>query len=399
MLDALRGFALLGILLANIRSWSAWGWNEEIRLALAGRAAIRITEFLNLMLVNGKFYTIFSLLFGVGFALQLTRLESRGVDGLGIFRKRLLLLMLIGLVHLCLIWTGDILTLYAALGFLLPLFRHWPTRRLLALAASLILLPIPGYWLVSVLGTPPDLGLYELSYDLGDRLYASLAGGAPPPELAWVRSGDWGAFFAWNLSGVPWRLGQYVETWRIPKVLGAMLIGLWAGRELVAGRLVGDRPLLTRIAVLGFAIGVPANAVYAAIGGLDQATADSGLIATTLYAIGIVPLGLAYAASFALAWRYCRRMLSILESPGRMALSNYLLQSVAGIAIFYGVGLGLAGRVPPAVIYALAVAIFAGQVVVSAEWLGFFRQGPMEWLWRLGTYRHWLPAGLRHRSR
>ena len=128
VLDALRGLALFGILLANITDWSAWGWLEfEEKVAIASPTVVRVTDFLNLMLINGKFYTIFSFLFGLGFALQLSRLELRGADGKAIYRRRLALLLMFGVLHMTFVWQGDILTLYAALGFLLPL-SPWVVR-------------------------------------------------------------------------------------------------------------------------------------------------------------------------------------------------------------------------------------------------------------------------------
>ncbi|RYE03364.1 MAG: DUF418 domain-containing protein, partial [Sphingomonadales bacterium] len=119
LLDGLRGFALLGILLANIDYWSGWLFlTPDQAAALAGGTQAHVQHVLHKLLIDGKFYTIFSLLFGLGFTLQLSRLEKRGADGVAIFRRRLLALLAIGLVHLWLIWDGDILTLYALLGLL-----------------------------------------------------------------------------------------------------------------------------------------------------------------------------------------------------------------------------------------------------------------------------------------
>ena len=104
VLDGLRGIALFGILLANILGWSAWGFMPaDQRLAIAGEDAVRWQYIFHHMFVDGKFYTIFSLLFGVGFALQLARLERKGLNGLAIFRRRLLILLGIGLIHVSLI--------------------------------------------------------------------------------------------------------------------------------------------------------------------------------------------------------------------------------------------------------------------------------------------------------
>ena len=304
VLDALRGLALFGILLANITDWSAWGWLEfEEKVAIASPTVVRVTDFLNLMLINGKFYTIFSFLFGLGFALQLSRLELRGADGKAIYRRRLALLLMFGVLHMTFVWQGDILTLYAALGFLLPLVHGWSDRKLLIGAAILLLIPIPGYALVAATGIQPDLGLKQLTYSLGDKLWAVFVGGEVPSDIDWARHESWSAFWAWVLSGPPYRIGFYLESWRIPKVLGVMMIGVWTGRRLVDGQLLEDRGFLKRVALIGYSVGIPLNIAFASMGGLAQEDTTAGLRSMVLHSIGIVPLGLAYAATFALAWR------------------------------------------------------------------------------------------------
>ncbi|MGI8931843.1 MAG: DUF418 domain-containing protein [Sphingomicrobium sp.] len=383
VIDALRGFALMGILIVNIRAWAGWFSLEAAeRHALAGGpAGTWWFEFLVSAALEGKFYTIFSFLFGLGFTLQLARLEKRGLQGVAIYRRRLVVLLTIGIVHMSLLWDGDILALYALLGMLLPLFRGWSDRRLLGAATLLILLPIPGLALVHALGVKPDLGLP----DVGNAIFVAF-GGDVAQEKQWLSREDWRSYLAWHLSGPPFRIGGFFETWRIPKVLAIMLIGMWAGRRLVEGRLVGDRALLRRVAIAGFAIGIPANIGYGFTGGLEQEVYDKVLAATVLYAVGVVPLGLAYAATFALFLPGRERFQSLFAAPGRMALTNYLTHTLLGIGIFYGVGLGYYKSVSPWVVTLIALAIFCAQIAFSSIWLRHFAQGPVEALWRRLTY-------------
>ncbi|MEE4295342.1 MAG: hypothetical protein V2J20_01855, partial [Wenzhouxiangella sp.] len=134
VLDALRGFALFGILLANIRFFSGWEFTGPVgRGELAGSNYV-IWDFLHLAVIDGKFYTLFAFLFGLGFALQLERLYARGAAAASIFRRRTTILLGIGLVHLFVFWVGDILTPYALLGFVLLAVRKWDDRRLLIVA-------------------------------------------------------------------------------------------------------------------------------------------------------------------------------------------------------------------------------------------------------------------------
>lgn len=377
VLDALRGFALFGILLANILGWSGWVMvTDAQRLDWAGSEAVAWQYRFHHLLVDGKFYTIFSLLFGLGFALQLERLVQRGCDGLRIYRRRVLVLLGFGLVHSFLIWDGDILTLYALLGLLLPAFHRWSARALVLTGLGLIfLVPFAGQAAFAALGWAPHKALFDFSDAIARALGADPA---PDQILAWLQREDFGGWSAWVASGPWYSWGLRLEAWRIPKVLGIMLIGMAAGRRIADGTLLQDRRLLWRVALAGLAVGVPASVVYAWRPGLGQADWPS--------LIGTVPLALAYAAGFALAWPMAWRWLGVFAAPGRMALTNYLTQTVVGIVLFYGIGFGLVGRLPLWAVYAVAVAVFTAQVVVSRWWLAHHAQGPMEALWRRWTY-------------
>jgi len=372
ILDALRGFALLGILLANIDYWSGWLFlRPEQALALAGGTQADVQHFLHKLLIDGKFYTIFSLLFGIGFTLQLSRLEQRGANGVAIFRRRLLVLLAIGMVHLWLIWDGDILTLYALLGLLLPLVRKWSERRLLTVAVALLLLPLIAAPLLKAAGINPGMPFYMIG-----GMIAGTQGLEMGSELAWLARPDWHSHLVWLESGGFFRIGMLLEWWRVPKVLGIMLIGMVLGRRLVAGTLLADTRLW-RVLMWGLLIGVPFSLLYA----LDDKAAQDGAWAV----IGTAPLGFAYAAGFALLWPKLRA-LRLFAAPGRMALTNYLMHSLLGILIFYGIGFGLVGTLPPLGFYGVALAIFAFQILFSRWWLARFDQGPIERLWRRATY-------------
>ena len=376
LLDALRGFALCGILLANILYWSGWIFMPpDQKVALAGEGGLWWQGFFHHAFVDGKFYTLFSLLFGIGFALQLERLTKRGLDGLRIFRRRLLVLLAIGLIHMVLIWDGDILTLYALLGLLLPFFRSWSDRSL-AIAALLLIfvVPIVGYRVFEAMEWRPHAAIF----DEANRWFRAW-GGNPADAVGWLRREDVESYFKWVLSGWPFAIGTRLESWRIPKVLGIMLIGLIAGRRLARGEGFPDRRLLLAMLAAGTAIGLPLAIAF----GLEKEATQNSLSSV----LGTVPLALAYAAAFALAWPRAKPLLSMFAAPGRMALTNYLMHSLLGIIIFYGIGFGLVGHLPPAGYYAVALAIIAGQILFSRWWLARFEQGPMERLWRAATYR------------
>jgi uncharacterized protein len=285
-------------------------------------------------------------------------------------------LLAIGLVHSWLIWDGDILTLYALLGLVLPFFHRWQERRLLVCAALLIfVVPPVGLWTFARLGWAPHQHLYLLSNAIAENLGADTA---PEHVIAWLRRDDLRGWASWALSGTPYSWGLRLETWRIPKVLGIMLIGMAVGRRLAAGQLTGDLPLLRRVLIGGLLLGLPASLAYAWLPEQGQASWSS--------LVGTVPLALAYAAAFTLAWPRARPLLIHFAPVGRMALTNYLTHSIVGILLFYGIGLGLVGRLPPLAFYAVALTVFGAQLVFSRWWLARHEQGPAEALWRVATY-------------
>lgn len=374
LLDALRGLALLGILLANVPVFFGWDSLSPERMAeISGPNTPIYYRQLVKFLIDGKFYTIFSLLFGIGFTLQLDRLEKRGAAGAAVFRRRMLVLLAIGLCHLCFIWFGDILSLYAALGLTLPLFRHWPERKVLIGAVILLALPLVAVPLIAAWGIVLGAPLAEA----GAKVYVAFGGMPGASDIDGMQRADWSGFVAYQLSALPYRLAYLIDSWRIPKVLGIMLLGMVTGRRLMAGTLLGDRRLLWRVVLLGLALGVPCSLVYASKLDVHQDHWSA--------VIGTAPMGLAYAALFALAWPRAHGVLGIFAPVGRMALSNYLTHSLVGLMLM-GPFLNLAGRVGPIAFTLAALALYFVQILLSRWWLAHHDQGPMERLWRWGTY-------------
>lgn len=387
-IDALRGFALLGVFLANLLTFSGWVFLPPAeRIALAGpvQDAAAMIGFIGLL--DGKFYSLFSMLFGAGFAIQLSRLQGHGADGVALFRRRMTVLLGIGLFHLIFVWFGDILTLYALLGFVLVFMRGWSDRRLLWTAVGLIVLVVPLKAALRAAGVAGDFGLFALVGDLArlqgqpDMITMSLA-----DTVVDGRTMDWDRFFGLQFQGVLWRVGYLLESARPLKVLALMMLGLLAGRRLIAGTLLDDRRLLGRVLTVGLLLGVPGNALYVYAMATTDGSDFNKLLNDVGYALGVIPLALAYGSGFLLAWPRARVVLGVFTPAGRMALTNYLTQSLVGTFVFYGVGLGLFGRLAPVQFVGLGLAVFAAQILVSAVWLRLFRQGPVEALWRRLTY-------------
>lgn len=191
-------------------------------------------------------------------------------------------------------------------------------------------------------------------------------------------------------AGFFFRIGDLLFQWRVCKVLAMFLLGLWIGQHQVFRQLEHYRPMLRRVAVWGLAVGLPAcllNGYLNLSVPYNQGEA-AGLIFAGLYALGVGPLALGYAASFGLLWLRpgARRLLRQLAPVGRMALTCYLGQSVIGTLLFSGFGLHLAGRVGPTLLWPLAAGIILLQLLLCRWWLRHFRFGPMEWVWRSLSY-------------
>ena len=170
-----------------------------------------------------------------------------------------------------------------------------------------------------------------------------------------------------------------------PRVFGMFLLGFYAGRRRIFGQLDEYAPLLRKAALWGFLVGLPLAFIGASFEHAVEPTPPSmaGLAETIVESIGTPALSLAYAASICLLYRRFSRRMRILAPGGRMALTNYLMHSVAGIVIFYGIGFGSYGHVSLTIALAGCVAFYALQIVLSGVWLSAAQFGPVEWLWRM----------------
>ena len=378
-LDVLRGIAVAGILFANVLVFFGLVFlPAERAAALPTAEADVVVRFLERVLVEGKFYSIFSLLFGIGFGLQLAR---GGEAALPRFRRRLRILLAIGAIHAFLIWSGDILMLYALLGFTMPWFARKPDRELLRWTVILLAIPTALYAMVVV--------VWMLVGPAGDPTASGEA--VPAGFLAILeRVGTEGVkdAFLGNLLMVAGRWADLFATMRFPKVLGMFVLGLWTVRAGLAVAPSSQRPLLMRWALLGWGVGLPANlaAAWAAEHWAYLPPSAGALLGVAMQAVGFPMLALGYAATIGLLVVDERRLLMPFAPLGRMALTNYLMHSVICVVLSYGFGLGLWWRIGASTAVAIAAAIVLAQIPLSAWWLSRHRFGPVEWIWRRLTY-------------
>lgn len=382
-LDALRGFALLGVCLANYPEFSLYTFQpDSVADAMPSACTDRIVRFLLYLLIDGKFYTLFSLLFGIGFSIIISHAAERGANGFRIFYRRMIILALIGFTHLMLIWSGDILLLYAVLGMLLPLFRNMSDRKILFSACVLLFLPV----LIDGIAEFSGVFLAKYPYECWWR-YAGLYGITEDNFGTWLRdAGSYREIRQFLIQGAWERMYEFVDGNRYFKVMGLFLIGFVVGRHKIYADMNAHKTLLKRVALCGCMLGAPLSVLYA-ISGVNSYPMGTAAH-TVLYTVSVYPLGFAYAAFLGLfcirhkdwiVWRW-------FAAPGRMALTNYISQSVIGMFLFYGIGLGFGAGVGLGGTELIALAVFGFQMLFSMAWLMVFRFGPLEWVWRMLTY-------------
>lgn len=392
ILDILRGIALFGVCVANYPVLSLYIFQSlEVRSAMPTARLDMIWRFIHLALIDGKFYTLFSLLFGIGFSIILLRCEKSGRNGLSVFYRRIGILILIGLAHILLLWEGDILLLYAILGMMLPLFRNVPDKTLMILIVLFILSPI----LIDTIKVASG-GRWNMSRPLrrlAEAKDASL-GITDNNFPTWLlHHKSYPDLLKYNTSGILWRYMDLLDSNRLFKVFGIFLLGFVTGRKMIYTNLEANRVLLRRIKFWGFLAGLPGSIAYAWFNGGQSLPAPAGLLDTVLYSLSVVPLALAYASATALLFlrNPLHSGLKVFAAPGRMALTNYIMQTVMAIVIFYGLGFGWGATMGLVYVVFIAIGIFTLEIVWSHWWLRFFHYGPLEWIWRQLTYGRLFP--------
>lgn len=383
ILDALRGFALIGICLANYPEFSLYTFQPaDVAAAMPSAGIDRIVRFLQYVFVDGKFYTLFSLLFGMGFSIIISHAAQRGPGGFKLFYRRMAVLLLIGFIHLMFIWSGDILMLYALMGMVLPLFRNVGDAGLIKWAAFFLLLPVAVDMATALTGVSLSAPAVRAQWH-----YCRMYGITEENFGYWLRDADsYREVFQFLVQGALVRVQEFVDGNRYFKVMGLFILGFYIGRRKLYADIAAHKSLLRRTAAIGFAVGLPLSAVYAwsAVNGHPLGTACHSV----LYLISVYPTGLAYMSALCLLYLKGKdaRIWSWLAAPGRMALTNYIGQSVVGMLLFYGIGLGLGASVGLATTELIAFGVFVLQAALSLVWLKYCQFGPLEWIWRMLNY-------------
>jgi uncharacterized protein len=356
VIDVLRGVAIFGVLASDMIGLSS----PDVHFGqshLWTDPASRVTAFLLDALVSEKFITIFSVLFGVGFAIQMERVARQGATSLAFYWRRLAILFIIGLIHGLFFWAGDILTIYAVFGLLLALFRNCTQKTVLSWAIGLHALLFTFALAAWLLGGKPSVPSGETA-----RLIMLYGQGS------WtsIQNARVSEFLNRHVGSLPLML-LYV----FPR----LLFGLWLWRAGFLQNLSAHGQLLRRLCLWTIAIGAAGEGVTALLAQGDMGPLRS--ICTPLLACGYA------CAAVLFVPQWLRRALA---ATGRMSLSNYLFQRILCTTLFYSYGFGLYGKVGPLAGVGLTSLIYLVELGVSAWWIRRFHFGPVEWLWRSGSY-------------
>ena len=390
LVDALRGFALFGIILAHIGGWFIAGaMPSEVWQKYQNDLGSTIVNYFDAIFITGKFYTFFSFLFGVSFALQLLQKKESDKAFIPRFMWRLVILFIIGFVH-HIHWKGDILGIYAILGFFMLLFRN-ASDKILLIAILFFTLNVPSFIReVIAYNEVPEKPKTEKEQkaenEKSERENAK--------SYYTLKKGSYTEIVVQNFKDLKFKADFQWNSGRIFVTFGFFLLGLLVGKRKIFEHLNENKKLIKKMMWWSIGVNIFIIAFFLTIDIAqlwDKMPKWFGMVGNFLFSLHSLLMTIFYITGLSL-WlskTYMEKVLINFSAIGKMALSNYLLQSAFGVLLFYGIGFGLAGDISPAWCYVIGIGIFIFQIIFSKWWLSKFIYGPMEWLWRSATYLKW----------
>lgn len=366
-IDLMRGFALFGILLVNMLAFHSpfsyidpYTWFDSA----GDQTAYAFID----IFIQASFYPLFAMLFGYGLGMQFLRAEARKRPFAPVAVKRLIILLVFGILHAFLIWFGDILITYAIMGFLLIGMMRLDSKWLMTLGVIIYAIPHSLLLLIMFAAAAMDSSFYTGMQEVQNSLAAY--GGGSYAEIFRQRFDDW------IYSNNPFNYIILIVT-----ILPFTMIGAAAAKWRLIERTRELKKLWIGLAAGGFAAGLFLKLMPYLMEPNFAMTYLQDIFGGPLLAVG-------YAAIIALIAQNLRisRFLRSLSKAGRMSLTTYIIQSVIATTIFYSYGLGLYGQVSILTGTLLALGIFAVQLIFAEIWLSKFSQGPLEIIWRKLTY-------------
>lgn len=382
ILDVLRGFALVGILFANILSWSGIKFMLISDIQALGDFSTDVLLY-NLLkyFVDTKFYTIFSILFGIGFSMQITKYKN-APGFIPLYRRRLVLLFVIGLMH-AILWSGDILTLYALVGFILVMFRNMETKNFFKISMLLLLVPMVAdviymFTFAADIESMPKIAL---------KVYPDVY---PTDVVSAFQSGELLTTLKMNLHNLVWRWFDFIPSGRPFKVLALFMLGYYFYKV----NFFSDFAAKWKNFIFLFVIGMGFTVVSIEMGGsIAVFSKDWGnVLFKVLHEIGQFSLAISYMVLLNLLVKKFPNFFVwyLLKNYGRMSLTSYIGQTVIGIIVFYPIiAFGYFATLSLTDVYTIAILILIFQIAISILWLKYFAFGPIEYLWRCAIHKEW----------
>jgi uncharacterized protein len=376
--DALRGFALAGIVIAHVlEQYLAAFPTEEMQAVMFAGPVDSVVDGFSFWVIRGKFFALFSLLFGLSFFIQMDNAEKSGVHYKTRYLWRLLILLGIGVFH-NFFYSGDILVVYVLFGFLLIPFHNVSNKIVLAVAAVLFL--GGGRFLsYGIFGSESILPMNIENFD--EKYMAAITNGT----ILEV----WRMNFLSMIGKFNFQLGVIGRGYL---TFAFFLLGMWIGRTRLFENLQTNTNLLKKI-LLGSAIGTIAMIplfwyMFSQMESIFDFTSWWSMFALSAYDNFNFFFTIFLAAGFVYLYELPKKqkLLSWFAPYGRMALTNYVFQSLIGTFLFFNWGMGYIGKLRNIELLLVGLIILAAQMIISHYWLKKFRYGPLEWAWRSLTY-------------
>ncbi|WP_280935732.1 DUF418 domain-containing protein [Aquimarina sp. 2201CG14-23] len=382
IIDALRGFALAGVCLVHMNEQYIASPPSENLMEISNGLFDQILSGVIGFFIIGKFFALFSILFGLSFFIQMDAATKRGEKFEMRFLWRAFLLFIIGYAH-HLFYKGDILTIYALLApFLIPFYRL--QNKWILLVAGLFLISIPRFISYAILGNESAFGLPPIM-DANSAMNISY--------INTLKEGSITSVFAVNsyqgmLQKMDFQIGLFG---RFYLTFGYFLIGLWIGKIGLFHQVEEKIPMVKNWLKKASIFFVITLVITGGVFALSPQPVD---FKSWLHVFGInaydwsnIGLTAIILCAFILIYQRKRgyKFLSFFTSYGRMALTNYVLQSLIGTFLLFGWGIGLLGKVRTLYLVIIAIALISLQAVLSDIWLRHYKYGPLEWLWRSAT--------------
>ncbi len=378
VLDVYRGFAILGIFVVNIVIMNSTFVNQDEFAKQWTSNIDQIASRILQLFFYTKFFPIFSLLFGLGISMQVVKLQEKNKLSFSFFARRMFFLFIFGVLHIVLLWSGDVLNIYAILGLLTTLLIKQSNKLILTLSVLLLLFPFYDQvleYLLSSLNFHPEYYLKEYT---GERIHQIISEGS-------------------YIDGLRLRLLEYLANipmlfgFLTPIALSMFLLGLYLGKNKIFESLDNFTERIKKPMVIVAVLTNLYRIVFLFLLPKYEFYSNESLrpVFIKLMVLSDIAMGLFYLWCISWLWHKTkwRNFLSPLRYVGRMALTNYIMQSFIGLFLFSSIGFKLYETLSPSGALITALLVFISQVIISKIWLTYFHFGPLEWVWRCLTYK------------